>query len=645
MTPLSTDIQHGHDIPPIGAKRGAVIIVAVLAALVFLGRLNYLLFHTLTEFFTAVVACSIFVVAWNCRRFQTNGFLFLLGCISLSAAIVDLFHAMAFKGMGVFAAGGAPLATQLWIAGRYLQTGAFIVAPLCVRRTIPPRLTLISSIILTFIVLAVIFAGGIFPECYVEGVGVTPFKKASEFLFVFAYLVTLALLHRERYAFDPGVLRLLRMSIVAFALCELAFSSYTDVSGYANLAGHLLKILGYYFLYRGVIEIGLTKPYDLLFRELKLKEEVIVAERNELWESRELLREIVEGTSDAIYVKDLHGRYQLINGAALRFVGKPVEAVLGRDDTVIFPPDEARVVMESDRSVITSGRAQTLNEVVTTAGGKQRAFLTTKGPLFDKKGNVTGLFGMARDITDLKRIHEEIELLNTDLSARAVELEVLNSDLEAFNSSVSHDLRGPITNICGQCQVILELFPDKADPQVLDFVRGILDESWRMNDLINTLLDFSRLGRVEMNCESVELSSLALEIAALLAAHSPGRNVRFSADKGLVATGDPGLLRIVMENLLGNAWKYTGKTADASIRFGMLEKDGRRTFYVRDNGAGFDMAKSGDLFAPFKRLHVASEFEGVGIGLATVHRIITRHGGTIWAEGVVGQGATFYFTL
>ncbi|AJE04877.1 hypothetical protein GPICK_09190 [Geobacter pickeringii] len=613
-----------------------VLFAVVLAILAPLGRSNYLLFHALAEFFSVVVACSIFVVAWNSRRFQNNGFWLLLGCISLSAAVLDLFHTMAYKGMGVFPGGGAPLATQFWIAARYLQAGAFLLAPLYVRRTLAPRLTFVGCVALALALVAVILSGGIFPDCYIEGEGITPFKKFSEYLFIAMYLGALALLQRRREAFDPAVLRLLRMSIVTFVLSGLAFSAYADVFGYTNQAGHLLKVLGCYFLYRGVIAIGLTNPYNLLFRELKLKEEALVSERNELRESRERTDRVLESMYESFFSVDREWRLTYVNSQASRLLTRSREELLGKVMWEEFPEAVGSVFYNEYHEALALQQVRVFEEYYSPLDAW---FEVHAYPSPD------GLSVFFNDVTERKRIHEEIELLNTDLAARAAELEVLNGDLEAFNSSVSHDLRGPITNICGQCQVILELFPHKADAEVLDFVRGILDESWRMNDLINTLLDFSRLGRVEMKREPVDLSSLAQEIAAAQAARFPERSVRFAADEGLTTTGDPGLLRIVLENLLGNAWKYTGKTADAAVRFGVLETEGRRAFYVRDNGAGFDMTRAGNLFAPFKRLHASSEFEGFGIGLATVHRIVTRHGGRIWAEGEPGRGATFYFTL
>jgi signal transduction histidine kinase len=239
---------------------------------------------------------------------------------------------------------------------------------------------------------------------------------------------------------------------------------------------------------------------------------------------------------------------------------------------------------------------------------------------------------------ELIRARDELN----DLNAR---LEAANHELEAFNYTVSHDLRAPLTGIVGFSEVLLDMCGDRLDEECTEYMRHILGSARRMDQLINTLLEFSRLTRAEMNCEAVDLSRLARTIAVELKMKEPGRRVHFTIAEGITVNGDARLLRAVMENLLGNAWKYTGKREEAQIEFGTTEGTGTPVYFVRDNGAGFDEAFADKLFVPFQRLHDQEEFQGHGIGLATVQRIIQRHGGRIWAEGEPGRGATFSFTL
>jgi signal transduction histidine kinase len=231
------------------------------------------------------------------------------------------------------------------------------------------------------------------------------------------------------------------------------------------------------------------------------------------------------------------------------------------------------------------------------------------------------------------------------LVERSRELEAANKDLEAFSYSVSHDLRAPLRSIDGFSRALLEDCADRLEEGGKDHLRRVRAAAQRMGTLIDALLELARVARAPVRREVVDLGALAEEVAASLGRTDPGRGVSFSIARGASAKGDPRLLRVLLENLLGNAWKFTGHRPSARIEFGRERRDGETLFFVRDDGAGFDMAYAEKLFRPFQRLHPGSEFEGTGIGLASVARIVRRHGGRVWAEGAVDRGATFYFTL
>jgi PAS domain S-box-containing protein len=232
----------------------------------------------------------------------------------------------------------------------------------------------------------------------------------------------------------------------------------------------------------------------------------------------------------------------------------------------------------------------------------------------------------------------------TDTKARK-ELEQANKELEAFSYSVSHDLRAPLRSIDGFSQALLEDYEDKLEAQGKDYLRRVRAASQRMSQLIDDLLSLSRITRAEMRYEKVNLSVLAESIAAELQETQPERQVKFVIEEDITAYGDSHLLRVVLENLLSNAWKFTSKHPRAKIEFGATQHEDKPVYFVRDDGAGFDMAYIDKLFVPFQRLHAETEFPGTGIGLATVQRIVRRHGGSVGAEGEVEKGATFYFTL
>ncbi|HJQ29744.1 MAG TPA: ATP-binding protein, partial [Rubrobacter sp.] len=246
---------------------------------------------------------------------------------------------------------------------------------------------------------------------------------------------------------------------------------------------------------------------------------------------------------------------------------------------------------------------------------------------------------------ELEAANADLENANRDLEETNRELEGANRELEAFSYSVSHDLRAPLRSIEGFSQILLEDYAGHLDEEGRGYLGRVRAASRRMALLIDDLLDLSRVTRSEMRRQSVDLSALARGIAEELRKSDPDREVEFEIEDGLVANGDARLLRVALWNLLENAWKFTEKESDPKIEFASTVREGRRVYHVTDNGAGFDQAYSDKLFGAFQRLHASEEFEGTGIGLATVARIVHRHGGEVWARGKVGEGADFYFTL
>lgn len=263
---------------------------------------------------------------------------------------------------------------------------------------------------------------------------------------------------------------------------------------------------------------------------------------------------------------------------------------------------------------------------------------------------------LENEIGERKRAEERVHQLNASLETRVAErtqdvreanlqLAAINKELEAFAYSVSHDLRTPLRGIDGWSLALLEDYSSELDERAKQYLDRVRSETQRMGQLIDDMLQLSRVTRVEMQRNPVDLTSLANGIAAELREAHPNRRIDFAVAPDLTAHGDAGLLRIVLTNLLSNAVKFTGTCPEAAIEFGESRQDGQSAFFVRDNGVGFDMAYAGTLFGAFQRLHKASEFPGTGIGLATVQRVVHRHGGQVWAQAQPGAGASFYFTI
>jgi PAS domain S-box-containing protein len=283
------------------------------------------------------------------------------------------------------------------------------------------------------------------------------------------------------------------------------------------------------------------------------------------------------------------------------------------------------------------------------ASRSHRYFIAKAVPLRDGDGSIREWIGTVTDVHDRKLAEEEIKELNEALEQRVLErtaqLETANKELEAFSYSVSHDLRAPLRSISSFSELLMKNHETSLDDEGKDFLHRVNSSSHRMAHLIDDLLNLSRLTRAEVRHETVDLGAIAKGVASELKRSQPDRDVQFVVGDNLTVHGDSRLMMVVLDNLIGNAWKYTRGRPKATIEFGAMTNNGKRVFYVKDNGAGFDMQYAGKLFGAFQRLHNTTEFEGTGIGLATVARIIRRHGGTVWAEGKVDEGATFYFSI
>lgn len=401
------------------------------------------------------------------------------------------------------------------------------------------------------------------------------------------------------------------------------------------------------------IEIGISryvlKPvdYEKLFAAIDKCIETVTLRRrvNEQNDHILQLSRAVEASPCAVVITNSKGTIKYINPKFITLTGYSSEEAIGQNPRILKSDKMAASTYEELWSTITAGKewhGQFLNR---KKNGELYWESASISPIFNDQGGITHFVAVKEDITERKRAEERIEELNTNLAARASELEAANQELEAFNYMVSHDLRKPLTNINCNCQVILELYRTQLDEQCTSCVSDIYDETLRMSQLIDTLLKFSRLNRTELLSQQVNLSDIASYVSSSLRIAEPQRRAVFHIAGGIVAQGDPKLLRVVLENLLGNAWKYAGKRDETIIEFGMTESGGGPAYFVRDNGIGFDTAHAEKLFLPFERAPDAKEFEGHGIGLTTVQRIIKRHGGSLWAEGKPGEGATFYFTL
>jgi PAS domain S-box-containing protein len=370
------------------------------------------------------------------------------------------------------------------------------------------------------------------------------------------------------------------------------------------------------------------------------------------------LHTIIENLDEGVLVCDLDGALLHSNHAAQELRGySGLEESCGHmggfAETFELLALEGRVLPRDEWPLARILRGEKLHGVEVRVrrmdADWQRVFSYSGTLVQDAGGHPLMAIATFSNITERRQAADVIHQINTDLERRVVErtaqLQTANHELEAFCYSVSHDLRAPLRTLDGFSQALLEDYSDKLDAHGQNYLGRIRAGSQRMGQLIDDLLSLSRVSRGEVSRELVDLSKMAHEVADELRASAPQRNAEFVVADGLIAETDARLLRIVLTNLFGNAWKFTAKQQHARIEFGATGENRGREYFMRDNGAGFDQAYSSKLFGAFQRLHAASDFPGTGIGLATVQRIIQRQGGRVWAEGKVEQGATFHFTL
>ncbi len=361
----------------------------------------------------------------------------------------------------------------------------------------------------------------------------------------------------------------------------------------------------------------------------------------ELKRTKDLLNSIIENIPAMIFLKDAKDlRFTLFNKAGEKLLGYNRTELIGKNDHDLFPKIEADFFTAKDREVLSSKKLLTIEEEhIQTKDKTKKTLYTKKLGLFDETGKPTYLLGISEDITARKQMEAATLKLNKELKES-------NRELESFSYSVSHDLRAPIRHISGFLDILKKNLGNNLDEKNKRYFNLIKESAKEMGKLIDDLLTFSKMGRTAINTEDVNLNLIVKNSIKKLEPDIRNKNIDWRLNNLPTEKCDSSLIKVVLDNLISNAVKYSSKKEKAIIDIGFIKENIKgNVIYVKDNGVGFDMKYYDKLFGVFSRLHSNHEFEGTGIGLATVNKIISKHGGQVWAEGKLNEGATFYFTV
>jgi len=579
------------------------------------------------------------MVVWHCRKYLDTQYLLFLGIAYLFVAGIDSLHTLTYKGMGVFQSQDPNIPTQLWISARYLQSLSLLIAPFFLRRNWRPAVLFGGYFLVTSAIVTSIFYWHVFPDCFIEGVGLTPFKKVSEYLICFILLASVFLLIIKRQAFEKKVLNLLVCSILLTMVSELAFTFYVSVFGLSNLLGHYFKILSSYLIYKAVIETGLVNPYDLLFRDLQVSEKKF--------------RIAFEEAKDAIVWANAEtGRIVNCNKAAEALFGKDREEVTGQHMTSFYPSAKADYYACRFRDHVGRKEADEEAEIITKGGQIIPVRLTASVTNLGGEPVIQVIF---RDISERRKMERDLQqshdLLERRVEERTQELKVAHAQLlhaeklsaaGKLTASIAHELNNPLFGIRNVLAGIKRRAAlEKEDEELVAIA---LQECDRIKYMIQDLQNFNRPTSGVM--APVDIHQAIESILLLLKKELKNKKIwieRKYAENLPIIRAVSDQLKQVIINLLMNAahaMKDTGGTI--TITTAILSDD-MVGIQVRDTGTGIDSHNLRRIFEPF--FTTKPETEGTGLGLSVSHGIIKRHGGRMKVESEVGKGSAFTVLL
>jgi len=578
---------------------------------------NYLLFHSSVELFSIFVAFGIFVTAWNSLEKIDNNYLVVLGIAYLFIGILDLLHTFSYKGMGIFPTYGANLPTELWIASRYMESITLFAAPFFIGRSLRVPLVLCFYCGATLLIILAIFTWNIFPDCYIEGIGLTGFKKSSEYIISAIVVAAIISLLNKKKTFEPYVIRLMLLSLVFTIISELAFTFYVDVYGFSNLVGHLFKLFSFYCIYRALIRTGLKEPYNLLYRNLK--------------RSEERFRLLAETSPIGICLSDRDKICRYVNNKWTEMTGIRREDAVGGPCVAGVHPDDRDLLLVSDPEQLESGGQKGIEYRFQHRQGKITWVYGLMAVLNDETGNITGYIRTYTDITDRKIAEEK--------------LRALSEKIKIFSYSITHDLKNPANVINWLITALNNKYGSQLDDKGREFCNIIASSSRQLVGLIEKINSYIATGENPLQLEKFRLIEIMSALQDEFLPYTEEKGIRLTVYSGSdEILADKFALMRALRNFVENAIKYGGNRL-SEIKIGYRSTPGHHLFNVSDNGAGITPDENNEIFTEFKRASSAVGVQGSGLGLAIVRQIAAQHGGKAWLENNMGNWTTFFISI
>lgn len=570
----------------------------VITALYLASMYSYLLFHTLVEMTIIIIAVMLFMITWFSRETIRNNYLLFLGISYLFIAIIELFHALAYKGMGVFSAQGANLPTQLWIGTRYLEAATFLIAPMIMKKELKAYSTLGIYAIITTILLVSIFSNT-FPACYAEDTGLTTFKIYSEYLIAGMFIGALGLLWKEKDQFEPFVLNMLIVSIVLAVLAELAFTFYKDVYGFFNFTGHLFKLLAFYFIYKAIVVTAFVHPYNLLSKDLVRKD-------NMLREEKERFQELFDNLGNGVVVLETRDkgqsfRFKDINPAAEKLSSIYKDEVIGKDFTEVY----------------TAAHESKLMDVVHKAWETGENIIIPE--LYYRDSHIEGW----RELYIYRLSSGEIVIVSKDITKNK-ELERSQEKLTEMLMVINKILRHDISNDLTILSMSLGEFEENNDPKYLEMSHKALNRSF------NRIREMGKLENVIAN----QLELKPYDLHEVISKVSKNHPIEIDMRDNCIVMADEGLYSVV-DNVIKNSVDHGHATKiDITVN---PENDGACSMHITDNGIGIPAEIKQYIFKEGYRYGTTGN---TGLGLYIARVIMDRYG-SIAVKDNVPSGVTF----